>query len=313
MIKKVLITGCNGFVGSYLAKSYLDDNYLVYGIDLHTFAHNSKINYTKVDLSEKVAFEEYLNHNVFSEICHLAAIANPRESNKNPQTSIFISVNSTVLLLEHCRRNPETRLLIVGSSEEYKKKSSDEIYYNEHDPLNPDTIYGVSKVVSELITDVYIRNYNIKALFTRSFNHTGPGQSTNYVLSSFAQQVALIKSNLKEKKLLVGNIDVKRDFLDVRDVVSAYRKILIKGKPGETYNVSSDTAVSLRNCLLMMFNYINCSSIDIQIDPNLVRNNEPKSISGDNSKLKNDTGWFPTISLEKTLKDLIDYWYSELN
>jgi GDP-4-dehydro-6-deoxy-D-mannose reductase len=145
----------------------------------------------------------------------------------------------------------------------------------------------------------------------RSFNHTGPGQPTNFVLPSIAKQFAEIEAGLRPPRLTVGDIAVKRDFTDVRDVVQAYIALLQKGRAGEVYNVCSGRAVRLAD-LVGKFQAICGKTVEIEIDLARVRSNEVAEIVGDSSKIRNETGWSPRIPLEKTVRDLLDYWREKI-
>src|SRR4029077_6130670 len=135
----------------------------------------------------------------------------------------------------------------------------------------------------------------------------GPGQPPHFVLSSIAKQFAEIEAGLRPPRLALGNIDVKRDFTDVRDVVQAYIALLHKGRTGEVYNVCSGRAIRLAD-VVDKFRAISGQAVEIEIDPARVRSNEVAEIVGDSSKIRNETGWSPTIPLEKTARDLLDYW-----
>jgi GDP-4-dehydro-6-deoxy-D-mannose reductase len=211
-------------------------------------------------------------------------------------------------LLEHARANPRISVVFVGSSEEYKRKPGEDVSFSEEDDLDSAAIYGSSKVIMETMGRAYAAQYGVKAFFTRSFNHTGPGQAPVYVISDFARQVAQARLGKGEKVITTGNTALERDFLDVRDVVRAYCLIAEKGVGGQAYNVSSGTARSLSWCLDFMLDYAGVKDARIVIDPKRVRAGEPARITGLNGKLKGDTGWEPEKDIGSSLKDVVDYW-----
>jgi GDP-4-dehydro-6-deoxy-D-mannose reductase len=145
----------------------------------------------------------------------------------------------------------------------------------------------------------------------RPFNHTGPGQSPNFVLSSIAKQCAEIEAGLREPKLVLGNIEVKRDFSDVRDVVRAYWLLLQAGRSGEIYNVCSGRLVSLRD-VINMFRDLVTVELKVETEAKKARSNDAEIMWGDQSKIHQATGWSPEIPLAKTLEDLLGYWRQRL-
>jgi len=143
---------------------------------------------------------------------------------------------------------------------------------------------------------------------TRSFNHIGPGQSENFVCSDFAKQIAEIEKGLKKPEISVGNLEAYRDFLDVRDVVSAYYHIMNKGKPGQVYNICSGKKIKIRYLLEILLSLSSKKNIALKIDSTKLRPVDNEIIYGDNSKLKKHTGWVSKYSIEEALKDTLDYW-----
>jgi GDP-4-dehydro-6-deoxy-D-mannose reductase len=145
---------------------------------------------------------------------------------------------------------------------------------------------------------------------TRSFNHTGAGQSDVFVLSSFARQIAEIKAGRREAVLRVGNLDVKRDFLDVRDVCAAYVALLEKGEAGETYNVCSGRSYRIRDLLDRLCS-LSGVEVEVRVDPERLRPVDMPELLGDASKLEAATGWKPTVAIDDTLRSLLEYWEDE--
>lgn len=308
MTKRALVTGVNGFVGRYLANELSSNGCVVFGIDLQKTTDLSDIIYSQTDISTPHSLGSFLERTSFDEIYHLAAVANPRQAKQYPESAFQVSFNSTLDLLEACRQYKETRVLFVGSSEQYKKSNLEEIYHDEKDELDTISIYGTTKVICEQMASSYFHQFGIFTSFTRSFNHTGPGQAPLYVMSEFAKQVAEIKKGVRKEEIFTGNIDLYRDFLDVRDVVKAYASILTNGKPGEAYNVCSGKPVSLKYCLEYLVDYAGLNNVKLLIDQEKYRANEPKTIYGNPDKIFQHTGWRAEIAIQKTLQDLLDYW-----
>jgi GDP-4-dehydro-6-deoxy-D-mannose reductase len=204
----------------------------------------------------------------------------------------------------------DIKVLYVGSASEYGEVREADLPIDEGVPLRPVDPYSVSKVSADMLAFQYFKSFNIHIIRVRPFNHIGPRQSSDYVVSSFAEQIAEIEKGLKEPVITVGNLEAKRDFTDVRDVVRAYCLALAKGEPGAVYNICSGRAVSIRKALeqLLELSIIGKQAVKIEPDPERMRPSDVPLLLGNDSKLKQRTGWDCTITFEQTLKDLLDYW-----
>ena len=244
-----------------------------------------------------------------TQIYHLAGVSAVDVSWNNPRLTFEVNVLGTYNLLEAAMLLPSTpRILNVSTSQVLGP--SDDIL-TETSPLSPDNPYAASKAMAELLRVQY-RKYTDGGIITaRSFNHTGPGQTPSFVLPSIAKQFAEMEAGLRAPSLTVGNVEVKRDFTDVRDVVRAYSALLNKGRTGEVYNVCSGSAVRLADCI-RKFEAISGITIEINTDPERLRSNEISQIFGDSTKIRTETGWNPQIPLEKTIQDLLDYWREKI-
>jgi len=242
-------------------------------------------------------------------IYHLAGISAVDISWKNPRLTFEVNLLGTYNLLEAGMSLPSTpRILNVSTSQIYLP--SDEIL-TETSPVSPDNPYAASKAMAELLRVQYRKCTTGGVITARSFNHTGPGQTTNFVLPSIAKQFAEIEAGLHAPSLLVGNVDVKRDFTDVRDVVLAYFALLNKGRIDEVYNVCSGSAVRLFD-IIETFRTISGIPVEINTDTERLRSNDVSQIFGDPTKIRNETGWSPQIPLEKTIGDLMNYWREKI-
>lgn len=177
----------------------------------------------------------------------------------------------------------------------------------ERSPVEPVSPYAVSKAAQSMLVLQYHSAYGIECMVTRSFSHTGPGQTGRFVLPAFAKQCAAIKAGLSEPLIRVGNLDVTRDFLDVRDVVRAYRLLVEKGRAGTIYNVCRGEGLSLGDALRMLGGMTG-REVDTEIDTNLLRPVDVPLLIGDSGRLREQTGWTPSISNERMLEDLFRYW-----
>jgi len=308
MRKRALITGSNGFVGSYLSRFLRSLDYEIWGIDIADKSRNDGIKYRKIDLSDYDISYRFILESEPNEVYHLAAVANPRRAKEAPVSAYNVAMNSTLGVLNAVRDIEGCKVLLIGSSEEYRKKEGNEMVYCEEDPIENNTIYGSTKILSESIGRAYYKEYGVPVYFTRSFNHTGPEQSSEYVLSDFAMQVSRLRREPFATEIVTGNIDIDRDFLDVRDVVRAYYSILNEGRPGEIYNVCSHEPTNLRRCIEYLLEVSGNEDVNIVVDRERVRLNEPRVIVGNNHKLQNHTTWVNEIPMTKTLLDMYNWW-----
>jgi GDP-4-dehydro-6-deoxy-D-mannose reductase len=217
-----------------------------------------------------------------------------------------------MILLDAVRMHSLTaRLLLIGSSKEYSQSTNIAIIH-EDTPADPTNFYGISKYTGEMIGRQYHRQFGIDVRCTRSFNHTGPGQSSRFVCSEWARQIAEIALGRAEPKISVGNINAIIDFSDVRDVVAAYYQIITQGKSGEIYNVCSGKGISLQWILEYL---ISKSGKQITIKPlqeKLRVNESSVKMVGTYTKLNDHTGWKPSISIEQSLDDVYSWWIQQL-
>ncbi len=307
-----LITGCNGFVGQWLSRYLQTAGYAVFGIGNTDNGLIADIAYNKIDILDTTALTAIIGDIQPELIFHLAGVSYLPDADKSPCRSIDINVMGSLSLFESIRcACPASKALFVGSSKEYSSNVNATTITETIHPV-PENFYGITKYCSEMIGQQYVRQFGLKIFFTRSFNHTGPGQSPLFVCSDWAKQVVQIELGKKEPVLLTGNLESTIDFTDVRDVVDSYYRILKSGKAGEVYNVCSGTGYTLE----WILNYLtNKSSKNINIQHESVKNRNHATnryLTGDNSKLKKHTGWNCTISMKKTLDDLYNYWMEQL-
>lgn len=194
-----------------------------------------------------------------------------------------------------------------NSSEEYGLVKKNEVPVDEDGPFRPLSPYGVSKVAMDLLGFQYYRSYGMKIIRTRAFNHTGPRRAETFVCSSFAKQIAEIEKGLKDPVIHVGNLEAKRDFTDVRDIVRAYVLAVQKCNPGEAYVIASGRARKISR-VLEMLTKLSKVRVSVQQDPERMRPSDVPILQGDSSKFRRKTGWEPKIPFKKTLKDILDYW-----
>jgi GDP-4-dehydro-6-deoxy-D-mannose reductase len=305
-----LITGINGFAGHHLADLLSRRGRRVVGIGIEQVCSLADVSYEMVDITDCDSVAGALGRIQPQEIYHLAGVSFPAEADRTPRPALEINITGTVSVIDAMKRFcPKARLLVVGSSKEYDINA--EGLVSENATPNPANFYGISKYATELIGLQYHRQYGLDIRFTRSFNHTGPGQSFLFVCSDWARQVAMADCGRSPAEIRVGDTGFEIDFSDVRDVVAAYVLIMEKGKSGQVYNVCSGRTQKLSAVLEYL---IGKSTKKITVTSEEKKLREVKTyrkLAGDNSKLRRETGWEPSIPFEKTLDDLFDYWVRE--
>ena len=312
---RILITGITGFVGSHLAEYALaKESVEVYGTvrwrsRMDNVEHiQDRIQLLDCDLRDNVAVKRTLEEARPEYIFHLAAQSFVPTSWKAPAETLTTNILSELNLLESIRDlKLDTRIHVAGSSEEYGLVFEDEAPIKEDNPLRPLSPYAVSKVAQDYLAYQYNQSYGIFTVRTRAFNHTGPRRGQVFVTSDFSRQVALIEKDKKEPVIEVGNLEARRDFSDVRDIVRGYWLSLEKGEPGEVYNLGSGRAVTIQEMLDLI---LSMSDVEIEVRqmPERMRPSDVELLLCDYSKFNRATGWEPEIPLEKTIADLLDYW-----
>jgi GDP-4-dehydro-6-deoxy-D-mannose reductase len=315
---RALITGISGFSGQHLSAYLLENGHEVAGIDNaalnlpNEIIKSDNIEVFTGDLRDEGILSEALNNFKPDILFHLAAQSSVKVSFENPLETFSDNLIGTLILLETLSKlDIEVKTLIISSSEVYGQLDPSECPVTENNPLRPINPYAVSKAAVDLLAYQYYKAYKMPVYVARAFSHSGPGQKTVGVLSDWAFQVAKIDLGLAPPVLKVGNMKVKRDYTDVRDVVRAYFDILQKGKPGTPYNVCSGTGYSLSD-LLEKYRALSRKEIEIETDKSRMRPVDIPILTGSNSKIKKDTGWMPEISIDHTLSDSLKYWHNKL-
>lgn len=317
---KVLITGITGFVGSHLVEYLLTLKHVeICGIRrwrsrLENIAHIfDRIPMEECDLRDPTSVTSIINKVRPDRIFHLAAQSYVPTSWAAPAETLSTNIVGTLNIFEACRQIKINPLIqIAGSSEEYGMVYKDELPIKETNPLRPLSPYGVSKVGQDLLGYQYFMSYGLNIIRTRGFNHTGPRRGDVFVSSNFAKQIARIEAGQQEPSIYVGNLEARRDFTDVRDMVKGYWLALEKGKPGEVYNICSGNDFSVRQVLDILL-ALSKTKIKVLVDPARLRPSDVPVLVGDNSKFVKQTGWKPTIKFQQTLKDILEYWREQSN
>jgi GDP-4-dehydro-6-deoxy-D-mannose reductase len=317
----VLITGITGMAGSHLAEYLLDQKDMtVHGTyrwrsnkeNISSF--EKRIRLHECELKDPYGVLRLLQDVRPARIFHLASQSNVAASWTSPRETLVNNMTAQLNLLEAARQldDPDLRIHVAGSSEEYGLVREDELPVHETNPLRPLSPYGVSKVTQDTLAYQYHQSYGLHIVRTRAFNHTGPRRSDFFVTSSFARQIVEIEMGLREPVIHVGNLEARRDFSDIRDVVRAYALALETCDPGEVYNIGSGTSYSVKQVLKLLLGMSHLL-IRVKEDPARIRPSDVPVMVCDNTKFRNRTGWEPRIPFRQTLSDLLDHWRESLS
>ncbi len=293
--KKILITGTSGFVGKHLIHLIKQKSNLEFVLPTNDF-----------DLLKPLSISHLINTTQFDFLIHLAAQSFVPRSFEDPKETFDINFYGTFYLLEALKKaNFAGTFLYISSSDIYGMVEESNLPITEKLNPNPRSPYATSKAASELLCKQYSIQNSFKILVARPFNHIGPGQGDNFVIPAFIKKILEAKKN-KIKAISVGNLEITRDFTDVRDVVESYLLLLEHGISGEIYNICSGNEYKIGNLLNEVIQLVDID-LNIEIDNRLVRLNEQKRVCGSYEKLKQCTGWSPKIDINQSIKDI----YSE--
>ena len=316
-MERVLITGANGFVGrhliSYLAQT--EPAWRLIGL-IRPEEHSDAIVWSasRADLAQS----EWLSADIAdvksvanavaaaqpTVVIHLAARSSGADRDRDAVWAT--NVGGSRHLLEACSVQQNCRRVLMVSTGYVYGSTDPSRPAEEADPLcerGKFGLYADSKAEMERIC----REYADKAIIVRPFTHTGPGQASNFAVSSFARQIAEIEKGLREPVVSVGNLEALRDMLHVKDVVRAYAGLICNGVQGTAYNVAASNPVSIRAMLDLLISE-SPASIEVTVDPERLRPADIACSSGSYARLHALLGWMPQLNLQQTLKDTLNYW-----
>ncbi|MFH1254460.1 MAG: GDP-mannose 4,6-dehydratase [bacterium] len=305
---KYLILGSNGFVAQHYI-NYLKNkkNIEIVGLDVNDQKNKNNLkNFTFIrsSLVDRKNLKKVIIKTNPDYIIHLAAHSSVAFSWEYPYESFTNNTYCFLNLLEELRiLQSKAKVLLVGSSEEYGQVKLKDIPLKETTPLNPLNPYAISRAAQEQLAKIYAKAYGVNVICTRSFNHIGPNQPNHFVVSSFIKQAVEIKLGLR-KNLTCGNIDIIRDFIDVRDVITAYDLLIEFGEPGNVYNICSGKGYALKE-IIDLIKKIIAIDFDVIIDNYLIRPIDNPIIIGSNKKLIKTTGFKLNYSMQESIKDMI--------
>ncbi len=328
-----LVTGALGFAGLHLVGALLTAGHTVVGLGRQPDGTPSpatvggfrrgdgaasglpvvytgpagRLRYHETGLEDAAALARIVGFERPRVIYHLAAQSSAAASFNAPRETFSANLLGTLNLLEAVRALPpgdRPLVIAVGSAEEYGPQPEDAPPVTEGAPLAPLSPYAVSKVAQTLLCRQYHRSYGLPVIVARPFSHTGPGQNARFAFPSFARQIAAAEAGRGPAEILTGDLSPVRDFLDVRDVVQAYRALAARGRPGQTYNICSGTALTMERGLRIL---VAAATVPITVrhDPSRDRPSDTPRLVGDNSKLRSETGWVPESDAATALLDLL--------
>ena len=332
--KRFLITGCSGFVGRhflnclYEKKQQMD----ILGIDmkaptfdLDRYADRLHFSFCEVNLLDRDRLYQVLAEFEPQYILHLASFSSVAYSWQHPEdsfvnnTNIFLNLTSVLKELQL-----PCRILSVGSSEEYGNVSDADLPLREDMYLKPVSPYAVARVSQEMLARVFVDNYGLDIILTRSFNHIGPWQDERFVVPSFIRRILNILDEASNSgsgvsdtdpvkgEIETGDVSIVRDFVDVRDVVEAYYLLLMRGTAGEIYNICSGHGLTLSD-IVSQIGELCGVQVHTKVNPEFVRPNDNRVVIGSYDKIGTELGWKPVIPWEKTLSDMIDCMRDRMN
>ncbi len=299
-----------GFVGGHLVTSLLADGLDVHGTLLPGRGEVPPDGTTghEVDITDPSAMARLLAELSPHAVFHLAGAASVGQSFVDPAGTWHVNVEGTRGVLEGVRASaPWARIVVALSGEEYGRVPLDELPVTELTPLNPVSPYAASKVEADHLCAEYARDHGIPVIRLRAFNQVGPGQDARFVLSSVCKQVADAEAGGESPCLVrLGNVDTRRDFMDVRDTVRAYRLLAEHGNPARPYLAGSGRSVSIRELVELVVERARVA-VEVLSDPSRVREGEQPDLYAEPRALK-ELGWEPRIPLEQSIADTLDYW-----
>lgn len=314
--RRVLVTGAGGFVGTHLVR-FLEakGDTTVFGT-LHAprgatgEAELARPTTTRFvgDLVDQDFAGAVVRETRPDWVFHLAAQPSVAESWKDPAGTIVNNTLAELRILEGVATYASTaRVLVVGSSEEYGRGTTDDDVASESSPLQPVSPYATSKVAQDILGLQYYLGRGVDVVRVRPFNLFGPGQSDRFAVASFARQIVEVELGRRAPTIDVGNLAARRDYTDVRDAVEAYRLLLERGRSGEVYNVGGGGVRAIGEILSLLIQLARCS-VTVRTDPNRFRPIDALAVGPDTRRIQSEMGWRPVIKFEQTVQDVLDDW-----
>jgi GDP-4-dehydro-6-deoxy-D-mannose reductase len=307
---RVLITGATGFAGRHLSSYCLSR-----GHEVHALVRPGRegavvpgVAAHAADIGDGPAVAAVLRDVAPDGVAHLAGASSVGRSFADPIATWDVNLGGTLTLLEAARDTGVTgRILVVSSGEIYGRVPVADLPVTERTPLNPVSPYGASKAAADLAAAQYRAAYDVAAVRVRAFNHVGPGQDPRFVLPNVARQIARAERDGVPVEVTVGNVDTRRDFMDVRDMVRAHLLLLERGDPDAVYLACTGRSVAVLE-LIEGLAALARVPVSFRSDAGLRREGEQPDLYGSPDRLRADTGWIPEIPIQTTLADTLAWW-----
>jgi GDP-4-dehydro-6-deoxy-D-mannose reductase len=323
---KYLITGITGFLGPHLANKLIDEGHDVYGLvrinmgrendirDIVKDENFAKLKFVYSDLTNFRKLNQIFKEHIFDGVFHLAAQTHPPTSFSDPigtwEWNVMGSINLITSILDN---QPKCKLVFCSTVEVYGNEGIDGRKLHEDDRIFPANPYGASKAAIDLYIQERMKNKQINAVIVRPFCFTGPRRGSTFSISSDAIQIARMMLGKQDRVLKIGNLDTVRAVTDVRDIANAFYLIMIGGETsGKVYNVCGGIPLKMRYYTEKLIQLSGLNDIKQEIDPKLWRPIDIQYQDGDSTKINTELGWNPTINIDKTLEDLLNYWLKKL-
>lgn len=305
MKKKALIFGIGGLSGIYLGKELQQNGYEVYGVDLKPVKPEYTFDgFHQVDITDQKAVADVIYGTNPTHIFNLTDVGGVGAGWKHPQSTVSLIVNGTLNILEAVKTFVfQPRVLLVGSGDEYAPSVHP---LREDSPIRANSGYGIAKQAQENIAHLYHEKYGIDIYLIRQFNHTGIGQDERFSVASWVSQASRIVKGNQPNTLYVGNTMVSRDYLDVRDLVKAYRLVIESEDSTETYNVGFGKAYLLKELVQYVISLTGREDIKVAIDHNQLRPSDNPIICCNRMKITKYLGWTPEHEIHETIKEMYD-------
>jgi GDP-4-dehydro-6-deoxy-D-mannose reductase len=304
---RALVIGAGGFAGRHLVaelKALGDD--VISAVQFPSGGVEASRE-VQVDITDRESIARALEISQPEAVYHLAGIAFVPEAENNFDKTLRVNVGGTVNVLAECAKTGRhTSVVFVSSAEVYGAVTAKDLPITEETKTSPTNNYSLSKVMAEAAVERYRRGTSLTCAIARPFNHIGPGQDRRFVSASFAFQLALIAHGKAELVLRVGNLEAKRDFSDVRDIVRGYA--LLGRSDGGLFNLGAGRSRVVREVLDTLVK-ISGLSVKIEADPARQRGPETPELYGSYQKIKSQCGWEPRISFEQSLQDVYKFWF----
>ncbi len=309
--RRILVTGGTGFSGQHLCTQLMQEGAQVVVLSWNGDKMPAGVELVRGDVRDAEAVRQIFEQVRPDEVYHLAAISSVPVSWTKPRLAFEVNVGGTFNVVEAAMQmDPVPRVLNVSSGQVYADHAASAL--DEQSLTRPSNPYAASKAMAELLPVLHKNGRHGGGVITvRPFNHTGPGQTPDFALSSFAKQIAEAEAGLRPPRIQVGDLEVERDFTDVRDVVRGYRLLLRFGTPGELYNICSGESYSLKMLLDTLCSLARVE-LQVEVEAARLRPQQASKIAGTADKLRQATGWKPEISIRQTLQDLLDWWRSRV-